>query len=65
MDVWQRAPQNCKAIILQFKKIYRERQAGGGCRQEQPVWGISVEEEGPSSLETAVMGEAISDSVKD
>ena len=37
----------------------RERQAGGGCRQEQPVWGISVEEEGPSSLETEVMAEAI------
>ena len=46
-------------------KIYIERQAGGGYRREQPVWGISVEEEGPSSLETAVMGEAISDSVKD
>ena len=44
--------------------IYRERQAGGGCRREQHVWGISVEEEGPSSLETAVMAEAISDSVK-
>ena len=42
----------------------REREAGGGCRREQPVWGISVEEEGPSSLETAVMAEAISDSVK-
>ena len=28
------------------------------------MWGISVEEEGPNSLETAVMAEAISDSVK-
>ena len=45
-------------------KIYRERQAGGGCRRDQSVWGISVEEEGPSSLETAVMAAAISDSVK-
>ena len=38
--------------------------AGGGCRRDQPVWGISVEEEGPSSRETAVMAAAISDSVK-
>ena len=64
IDVWQRAPHHCKAITLQFKDIYKEREAGGGCRWEQPVWGISVEGEGPSSLETAVMAEAISDSVK-
>ena len=62
--IWQREPQHCKAIILQLKKIYIERQAGGGYRREQPVWGISVEKKGPSSLETAVIAEAISDSVK-
>ena len=52
-----------RQLSSNLKKRERET-AGGGCRRDQSVWGSSVEEEGPSSLETAVMAAAISDSVK-
>lgn len=43
--------------------VKRAPEAGGGCGRDQLVWHISVEEEAPGSLETAVTAEAISDSM--